>query len=241
MEIQQERNQYTLEWCSGEKSLSEVLKLRKICFPVLKEVRLSEADLIAKHLIVRNHEGQVCGSYRVTLSTQVENFETEDDFILTDFLKKKGVKAELAWACVHPDFRDGRVIHLLWRGLFNFFIAHEVRYVFGLASIHADGAENILDIVSYLKKLSCTISEVSIQARNGYFSQKALDIVPPAPILKKRILPGLLRAYVMAGALVCLQPVFDPEVNCFDFMTVLDVEAFSDGLVSHFKSKSLDQ
>ncbi|MGZ3773633.1 MAG: GNAT family N-acetyltransferase [Bdellovibrio sp.] len=240
MEIQCEKTHYILEWCSGEENLREVLKLRKICFPSLKDVSLSEADLLAKHLIVRDNRGQVCGSYRVTLSTDVNKFETEDDFILTDFLSKNGVKAELAWACVHPDFRDGRVIHLLWRGLFNFFTACNVKYVFGLASIHVEGTDKILEIIGYLKKLNCTMAGNTVSARKGYFSEKILDTERPVPISRMRLLPSLLRAYIMAGALVCLQPVFDPDLDCFDFMTVLDVTNFSDGLVNHFKSKTAD-
>lgn len=230
------KDQFILEWCCGEENLREVLNLRKTCFPALKGV-LSEADLIGKHLIARADDGKVCGAYRVTLSTQVEKFEAEDDFILTDFLQKDGVKAELAWACVHPDYRDGRVIHLLWRGLFNFLKTQNVRYVFGLASVNSDGAEQVLDIISYLKGQNCIISETSIQARNGYFSKKALVIERSHSTVKRRLLPSLLRAYVMAGALVCLQPVFDPDLDCYDFMTVLDIESVSKNLNSHFKAR----
>ena len=104
--------QFQLEWCSAsseenvESLLQEILRLRKICFPAIREV-LSEADLTGKHLVIRNSEGMVCGAYRVTLSTQIKRFESEDDFVLNRFLKKEGIKAELAWACVHPDYRDG--------------------------------------------------------------------------------------------------------------------------------------
>lgn len=236
MEILASKPQFQMKWCKDEDSLRDVLKLRKICFPAMREF-LSKADITARHLIVRNEQGIVVGAYRVTLSTQVDRFETEDDFLLEDFKKKPGVKAELAWACVHPDYRDGRVIHLLWRGLSDFFKEHKVRYVFGLASITTQGSEEVLDIIGFLKKQNYIISQNAIHARNGYFSEKSLVLERPTSSMRKRLLPGLLRAYLMAGALVCLQPVFDPDLDCFDFMTVLDVDSASPLLMAHFNFK----
>lgn len=233
VEIMREKRHFELEWCEGEAKLRDILKLRKICFPALKGV-LRESDLSARHLVIRDQTGQVCGAYRVTLSTDVSRFESEDDFVMGKFLRQGGVKAELAWACVHPDCRDGQVIHLLWRGLSEFLKAQKVRYVFGLASITTLGSEQVLDIINYLKGQNYIISHNSIQARNGYFSEKALVMERPQTSIKRRVLPGLLRAYLMAGALVCLQPVFDADLDCYDFMTVLDMESTSTTVASHF-------
>ena len=136
----------TLSWCSEKKELREVLKLRKLCFPNAHGV-LSEADLSARHLVVRNGLGIIVGAYRVTLSSDVTRFEAEDDFVITKFVRKSGMKAELAWACVHPEYRDGRAIRLLWRGLSEFLKANNVRFVFGLASITSEGSEELLEII----------------------------------------------------------------------------------------------
>ncbi|MDG0816909.1 GNAT family N-acyltransferase [Bdellovibrio svalbardensis] len=222
-----------MEWSRSEEDLHDVLELRKICFPAIKD-SLTNADLIAQHLLVRTADGLLCGAYRVTLSHQVNAFESEEDFILGDLLQKPGVKVELAWACVHPDYRDGRVIHLMWRGLSEFFKTHKVRYVFGLASITLDESDKLLDIVAYLRNQNYTISHKDIKARNGFLSDKALVLERPESSMKKRLLPSLLRAYIMAGALVCLQPVFDPDLDCYDFMTVLDVETVSAVVSNHF-------
>jgi len=236
LETVQQANQFRMEWCNSEEDLLDVLRLRKICFPTIKEF-LSESDLLGRHLIVRTEDGILCGAYRVTLSNQVHSFEAEEDFILNDLMKKSGIKAELAWACVHPDYRDGRVIHLMWRGLGEFFKAHKVRYVFGLASITNEGTDQLLDIVSYLKNQNYMISHEAIKARHGFFSEKALVMERPVCSMKRRLLPGLLRAYIMAGALVCLQSVFDPDLDCYDFMTVLDFDNVSPAIASHFNFK----
>lgn len=234
MDLLREKSFLRLEWGRGEQALREVLLLRQICFPSMKAL-LTEADLRAQHLLVRNSQNEVCGAYRIMTSNETSRFESEDDFNMGVFLSKQGVKVELAWACVHPDYRDGRVIHLLWRGLSDFFKAHQVRYVFGLASFTAEGADQVLEIIDYLKRQNLTVSEGSVQARNSYFSSQMIAKERPLSKLKRRLLPSLLRAYLMAGALVCLQPVFDPDLGCFDFMTVLDVEAVSSSVVSHFQ------
>ena len=191
----------------------------------------------AKHLTIRDERNQLIGTYRVTLSTDVENFESEEDFEFSELRKKPGIKAELAWACVHPEHRDGKVIHMLWRALTEYFKRKEVRYVFGLASVASKGAEQILDIISYLKKENFILTQSSIQARHSYFSEKTLVMERAESSIKKRLLPGLLRAYLMAGALVCLQPVFDPDLDCFDFMTVLEMENVPTSVLAHFKFK----
>ncbi|QDK37469.1 GNAT family N-acetyltransferase [Bdellovibrio sp. NC01] len=234
---QASKSQFQVNWCKDESSLREVLKLRKLCFPAIKEY-LSDADLLAHHLVIRNDEQQIIGAYRVTLSTQTERFETEDDFLIEEFKKKPGIKVELAWACVHPDYRDGRVIHLLWRALSEFFKEHQVRYVFGLASVTTEGSEQVLDIMSYLKNENYVIAQNSITARHGYFSENAvvLERAHTQP-LRRRLLPSLLRAYLMAGALVCLQPVFDADLDCYDFMTVLDVDSAAPAVATHFNFK----
>lgn len=233
---QASKSQFQVNWCKDESSLREVLKLRKLCFPAIKEY-LSEADLLAHHLVIRDHE-QVIGAYRVTLSTQTSRFETEDDFLIEEFKQKPGVKVELAWACVHPDYRDGRVIHHLWRALSEFFKEHHVRYVFGLASVTTEGSDQVLDIMSYLKNENYIMAQNSIRARHGYFSENAviLERATSKP-MRKRLLPSLLRAYLMAGALVCLQPVFDADLDCYDFMTVLDVDSAAPTVATHFNFK----
>jgi putative hemolysin len=178
------------------------------------------------------------GTYRVTVSFDTHRIEAEDDFNISRLLQKMGVKAELCWACVDPSYRDGRVIHVPWRGLAEFFKEHNVRYVFGLASVYSDGQEQILQIVDYLREHSYVATPELVQARRGALSSQALVLKrADSSGHKKKILPSLLRAYLMARALVCLQSVFDPDLGCYDFMTVLDTEDISGTLMSHFKFK----
>jgi putative hemolysin len=223
----------TIEWLHGASDLHPILDLRKICFPGVREV-LREADLSARHLVVRNSAGQVCGAYRVSLSSDMKRFESEEDFVLTPFLKIDGVKAELAWACVHPDFRDGRVIHLLWRGLADFFKAHNVRYVFGLASIPSVGQKVLKDILAYLNDQNFVMTSDQVKAKRPYFGVGYFILERGEARRGRRLLPSLLRAYIMAGALVCAQPVFDADLDCFDFMTVLDMDGANTSMMAHF-------
>ncbi|MGE5085258.1 MAG: GNAT family N-acetyltransferase [Bacillota bacterium] len=225
----------TLQWSQNITHLEEVLELRKLCFPGVRDI-LTLDDLKARHLLVRNGAGKLVGTYRVTVSSDTLRFEAEDDFIITRLLQQQGIKAELSWACVDPSYRDGRVIHVLWRGLAEFLKEHNVRYVFGLASVYSDGQEQILQIVDYLRAHSYVATPDLVQARRGALSSQALNTERPMlPGHAKKVLPSLLRAYLMAGALVCLQPVFDAALGCYDFMTVLDTENLSGPLLSHFK------
>lgn len=230
-----ESEKLSLHWSQNITDLEEVLELRKLCFPGVCDV-LTKDDLRARHLLVRNEAGQLVGTYRVTVSLDTQRFEAEDDFVISRLLQQQGIKAELCWACVDPSYRDGRVIHVLWRGLAEFFKEHNVRYVFGLASVYSDGQEQIPQIVDYLREHSYVATPDLVQARRGALSSQAL-VLKRSEVAKRKVLPSLLRAYLMAGALVCLQPVFDADLGCYDFMTVLDTENISGPLMSHFKFK----
>ena len=232
-----ESEKLSLHWSQNMTHLEEVLELRKLCFPGVREI-LTKDDLRARHLLVRNEAGRLVGTYRVTVSLDTQRFEAEDDFVISRLLQQQGTKAELCWACVDPSYRDGRVIHVLWRGLAEFFKEHNVRYVFGLASVYSDGQDQILQIVDYLREHSYVATPDLVQARRGALSSQALVMKRTEGLRSKRkVLPSLLRAYLMAGALVCLQPVFDADLGCYDFMTVLDTENISGPLMSHFKFK----
>lgn len=50
----------------------------------------------------------------------------------------------------------------------------------------------------------------------------------------RRRLPGLIRAYLLAGVLICGSAVFDPEFDCYDYFTVLDISQTTVKAKKHF-------
>lgn len=191
----------------------EVLDLRRRCFSTLSSIQ-SEHDIEADHLVVRDlAAGNLCGAYRILSTEQASSFESSRDFDLAPILVKEGAKLELAWACIDPAYRDGRVVSLLWQGISDYIRQTGARIIFGVTSVFEKDHAILPEIQKYLAEAK---------------PEKARESV------RRRMLPALLRAYLMAGAIIWAQPFFDEENNCYDFMTVLEIESAAPSVLQHF-------
>lgn len=225
---------YKLRTIQNSAELKAVLELRNLCFDA--KINKLPFDLQADHLIVEDVEKKIlCGAYRLTHSDFSQHFECEEDFEIPALLEKNESKMELAWACIHPDYRNGAIVGLLWRGITEISKIQPAKYIFGTTSIKGDHSDiakiqhgllgkelpfPVLPRRSHLKKISADLPNTS-----GVTSPKSW----------RRLIPGLLRAYLMAGALVCAQPSYDVDLNCYDFMTVIDMDQAADSLIQHYK------
>jgi putative hemolysin len=226
-----------VELIDGNSDLTKIMELRTRCF--LRSFESNDFDLRAKHLVVVDVKTQaVVGAYRLMASpTNLESqqiFESQEDFDLSDWLKRPGRKVELAWACTHPDYRQGYVIALLWKGLAQFLKSENIQYLFGPASLAGKSQSDLTKTLQYLKDNDFELKESGIEAKWQLPWAQPVSISSLERAGSRRQLPALLRAYLMAGALVLLQPVFDPDTNCFDFLTVLELDHCNENLRQHF-------
>lgn len=87
--------------------------------------------------------GEVIGTYRILSPEQAKAVgsyysETEFDLIRLQHLRPRMV--EIGRSCVHPDYRTGATIALLWSGLAQYMTHRGYDYLIGCASISmADG------------------------------------------------------------------------------------------------------
>lgn len=213
IDIQFVRGNFRVYTISTRAEWELVLDLRRRCFPKLTSIQSSH-DLEADHLVVEDQSNlKICGAYRVFSTDKAKAFESAKDFDLSPILKKPGPKLELAWACIDPAYRDGRVVSLLWQGISHYIREKKASVVFGVTSLFEKDHALLQDVQNYLAE--------PLPSRKQSPS-------------RRRLLPALLRAYIMAGAMIWAQPFFDEENNCYDFMTVLEVEARAPSIGNHF-------
>jgi len=95
-------------------------------------------DTWCDHLIVRDgQDGPVVGTYRMLpgqAARRLGSFYSEHEFEL-GAVRDLPELVEVGRACVHPAYRSGAVITLLWAGLARYLHATGARYVMGCASI----------------------------------------------------------------------------------------------------------
>lgn len=175
-------------------------------------------DAYCQHILVRDNESdEVVASTRVLIDSDARRaggFYSESEFDLDSILTASGRTMEIGRTCVHPDYRRGAVISMLWSGLATLFKVNEFQRIIGCASIPMhDGGAGALATYAWLRREHLVSTELEVRPR---LPLPAMSVAP-APLM-----PPLLKAYIRLGAMICGEPCWDPDFNTADMLVVLD-------------------
>lgn len=189
-------------------------------------------DPFCDHLLVREREtGKVVGTYRI-LSPEMANeaggYYSAGEFDLTRLEPLFDRTVEVGRACVHPGYRNGSTIALLWAGLARYMILNRYDYLIGCASISmADGGHLAASLYNRLK--------------DDYLAPPEYRVFPRCPLpldaLQSDIsasCPPLVKGYLRLGAYVCGAPASDPAFNTADLLVMLPVSRINRRYADHF-------
>lgn len=111
-------------------------------------------DPYCEHLVVRDTQsGEVVGTYRILPPENARQvgYYSENEFDLTRLQHLRSRLVEIGRSCVHPDYRTGGTITLLWSGLANYMTERGYDYLMGCASISmADGGHAAASLYNLL-------------------------------------------------------------------------------------------
>ncbi|MGM0769270.1 MAG: GNAT family N-acetyltransferase [Pseudomonadota bacterium] len=196
-----------------------------------------EFDRHCDHLVVTDEAtGELVATTRVLHQhkmAEAGGFYSEGEFELGAFRKLTGNIAELGRTCVHPDYRNGATITLLWASLAEYLVKHEVEYLIGCASISmADGGLKAWNIARYLQREFMADQAFRVTPR-----RELPHLAHPVAGDKPVDVPALIRAYMRLGARVCGEPCWDPEFRCADVLVVLEVSRLASRYSRHFMGR----
>jgi putative hemolysin len=178
-----------------------------------------DLDAFCHHLLVRERQsGALVGTYRILPAERARaagGFYAEREFDLSRLRGLQPLTVEVGRACVHPDFRHGPVIALLWAALLRWVTASGSGNIIGCASVSlADGHAPAAAICGRLCE--------------EYLGPERWRVFPHRPFPTRdwsRTLPvevpSLIRGYLRLGALVCGEPAWDEEFNTADLLMLL--------------------
>ncbi len=195
-------------------------------------------DPYCEHLLVRDEDhGRVVGCYRILTDLaagRAGGFYSQTEFDLTRVLALPGRRMEVGRTCVHPDYRGGAVIALLWQGLARYMLRNGFEYLMGCASIPLrSGTDEALAIYERL--------------RARYLAPESWRVFPRAPMprlnltghaVARAAIPSLIKAYLQAGARVCGDPAWDPQFNVADLFIQLRASDVSARHARHFMARA---
>jgi putative hemolysin len=186
-------------------------------------------DPYCAHLIVYDTEQKlVIGNYRLRLKDTTNpnrKFYSEAEFNLSRLMKQYKQLCELGRACIHPDYRNGLAIKLLWKGLAEYCKYHKIQYLFGCVSIEKN-TDLINKIYTYASEKNYLLPD-SLRVDpheniRGFSRTERIDINQ-----FRRQIPPLLRAYFTMGGKIASKPAPDKPLNCFDYFMLLPFDISS--------------
>lgn len=182
-------------------------------------------DPYCRHLVVSDCvSGEVVGTYRVMLPEQARLLGclySDREFWLTRLNPLRESIVELGRACVHPDYRTGATIMLLWSGIGALLASCGHRHLLGCVSVPlADGGAHASRLYHSLARRHLADETLRVWPR------QRLDLgdAPGPDAAGEAAIPPLMRGYLRAGAKLLGEPSRDDEFGCADFPMMLRLD-----------------
>jgi len=193
-------------------------------------------DPYCDHLMVRDNDThEVVGTYRILPASQAQSlgrFYAETEFDLSSLHHLTPKLVEVGRSCIHPDYRNGAVISLLWAGLAQYVLTRGYEYLMGCASINlANGGSNATAIYLTLKQ-HCLSPDIWRVYPHHPFP------LAPVHLRSTPLIPPLIKGYVRLGAYVCGDPAWDKQFNTADMLMLLPLSHINPRYARHFLDKA---
>jgi putative hemolysin len=188
-------------------------------------------DPYCDHLVARDEDsGEIVGTYRILppdAAQRIGGYYSEQEFDLWRLQHLRPRMVEVGRSCVHPDYRSGAAITLLWAGLAEYMLNGGYDSLMGCASISiADGGHSAASLYRGLGAHLCPL-EYRVFPRNP-LPLAALRQDLPAE------LPPLIKGYLRVGAWICGEPAWDPDFNTADLLVLLPMARMNPRYMKHF-------
>lgn len=194
-------------------------------------------DDYCQHLIVRDlAAGSVVGCYRILTDMQAVRaggFYSQSEFDMTRILALPGRIMEVGRTCVHPDYRAGSVIALLWQGLARYMVLNRFDYLMGCASMSLRRGTG--EAFALYRELSRT-----------HLAPPEWRVYPKVPLPRMNLtgvtsepeVPPLIKAYLRMGAKICGDPAWDSRFNVADLFILLRADDVRSRYARHFVNRA---
>ncbi|MDX1811727.1 MAG: GNAT family N-acyltransferase [Gammaproteobacteria bacterium] len=192
---------------------------------------VDQFDSLGMHLmVIDNRTNDVVGTTRLIMDSDSKHsvhFYSETEFDLRNILQMPGRFMEVGRTCIHPDYRNGSTIAVLWQGLARIMVMSGIDYLIGCASIPMDdGGANAKAIMDRLR-------DRFPMAEQRVYPYKSLP-QPSATHFGAPTMPSLLKAYLRIGATICGEAYWDVDFNVADVFVFVSRNKIDKRYSRHF-------
>jgi putative hemolysin len=209
-------------------------------------------DSYCEHLLVLDHsaglpDGEVIGTYRLlrrSLADRHGGFYTATEFDISPLVAVPGEIMELGRACVDERFRNRPTMQLLWRGIASYVQYHDIKIMFGCASLPGTDVQALARPLSYLHYNHLAPEPIRTRALPHLFVKT--DLMPSADVdaeaavadLDARAtiaaLPPLIKGYLRLGGMIGEGAVIDHEFQTTDVCIIVVTDQMVSKYFNHF-------
>ena len=193
-------------------------------------------DAHCEHLLVRDDDtNEVVGTYRILPpygAQRIGHYYSEQEFDLARLARLRPGLVEVGRSCIHPNYRSGGTIFLLWSGLARYMMQNGYEHMIGCASLSmADGGHAAASIYGRVKARHLCPLEYRAFPR----CRLPLEHLDAA---RQADMPPLVKGYINVGAWICGEPAWDPDFNVADLLILLPLANINARYAQHFLAKA---
>ena len=200
-------------------------------------------DPLADHLIaidraIGDGPEAVVATYRLIRREAAEahgHFYSEDEYDIAPLLNWPGPILELGRSCVGEGHRTRSTMTLLWRGLAEYVIHHDVGIMFGCASLHGTDPQELALPLAYLHHNHLAPPELRPRALAERYVD--MDLMDADTIDRRKALvalPPLIKGYLRLGGFVGEGAVVDEQFNTTDVCIIVKTDLVTGKYFRHY-------
>jgi len=151
---------------------------------------------------------------------------------------------ELGRSCVDAEHRNRPTMQLLWKGIAAYVFRHDIKLMFGCASLPGTDPQVHAAALAYLHHNH--LAPEAVRARALPERHVAMDLLPAAAAAHEAAaaafdarsaiaaLPPLIKGYLRLGGFVGEGAVIDREFNTIDVCIIVVTDALSAKYLNHY-------
>lgn len=195
-------------------------------------------DPFFDHLLLIDllHPGEdginVVGVYRLLRGSVAQagpGFYGQSEYDLEPLTRLGRETVELGRSCVHPDYRGGVAMHLLWSGLGEYVLSHGIEVLFGVASFPGTDLDAVAQPLSHLYHNHLAPPALRVRTLADHYVE--MNRMPASQIDARqamRQMPPLIKAYLRLGGVVGEGAFIDHDFNTIDVCLLMDTAAMTE-------------
>ena len=182
--------------------------------------------LVLQDSRIADERENVVGVYRLMqgdTSAAGPGFYSAGEYDLSKISASSRRVVELGRSCVDAAYRGGLALHLLWQGVADYVIKHDIELLFGVASFTGTNPQMYADALSFLHSNHLAPAPLRVSARAEGAVSMALKSVDEIDRPKAvRQIPTLIKSYLRLGGFIGDGAYLDRDFNTLDVCVILD-------------------